>query len=138
MNQLENAMQGLLAPSIEITIESETPELDEKEALKNREFVKKHWMLGPENPDQPSTDYWRKIATVWRTSPEQAKRKLCANCEYFNDSPEMLEQMESIPVDEYDKNGGGRGWCTKFDFVCHSLRTCQAWEKAEQPEDKED
>jgi hypothetical protein len=27
------------------------------------------------------------------------------------------------------RDGGGRGYCHKFDFICHNLRTCQAWEK---------
>ena len=27
-----------------------------------------------------------------------------------------------------DKDGGGRGYCHKFDFICHNLRTCMAWE----------
>lgn len=128
-------MAGLL--DIEITLEAETPELDAEELTKNREFVKTHWMLGPEKVNQPNTDYWRKLATVWRISPDQAKRNLCANCEYFNDQPDMLAQMESIPEDAYDKDGGGRGFCVKFDFICHNLRTCQAWEKAEFKEEGE-
>ncbi|UOF80787.1 high potential iron-sulfur protein [Caudoviricetes sp.] len=104
--------------------------------MKNRDHVKKNWMLGPEKTQQPNSDYWRKIATVWRISPDQARRNLCANCEYFNDSPDMLAKMESIPEDAYDKDGGGRGFCQKFKFVCHTLRTCQAWERGEQPQDE--
>jgi hypothetical protein len=88
-------------------------------------------MLGPERTAGSNSDYWRQLATVWRIAPDQARRNLCANCEYFNDSPDMLAQMESIPEDAYDKDGGGRGWCTKFDFICHNLRTCKAWEKAD-------
>jgi hypothetical protein len=40
----------------------------------------------------------------------------------------MISQMEAIPLDKYDMDGGGRGYCHKFDFICHNLRTCQAWE----------
>lgn len=128
-------MAGLLDSGAEIAIEIKTQEvedqLDKDEVMKNRDFVKTHWMLGPEKTQQPNSEYWRKLATVWRISPDQAKRNLCANCEYFNDSPDMLAQMEQIPEDAYDKDGGGRGWCNKFDFICHNLRTCQAWERAE-------
>ena len=133
-------MRGLLEPSIEITIEAPEAEeaLSAEENIKNRDHVKKNWMLGPEKTQQPNTDYWRKMATVWRISPDQARRNLCANCEYFNDSPDMLAKMEAVPEDQYDKDGGGRGWCMKFDFICHNLRVCQAWEKGEQPEDEED
>jgi len=133
-------MAGLLDSGAEIAIEIKTQEaenqLDKDEVMKNRDFVKTHWMLGPEKTQQPNSEYWRKLSTVWRISPDQAKRNLCANCEYFNDSPDMLAQMEQIPVDAYDKDGGGRGWCTKFDFICHNLRVCQAWERGEQPEDE--
>lgn len=118
---------------LEITMEpSEEPMISAEENAKTRNFVKARWMLGPEKTQQPNSDYWRKLSVVWRTDPGQAKRQLCANCEYFDDSPEMLENMESIPQDEYDKDGGGRGWCGKFDFICHNLRTCQAWEKGEE------
>jgi len=128
-------MQGLLGSDIQIVIaDSAEPELDADELAKNRDHVKAHWMFGPEKTQQPNTEYWRKIATVWRIAPDQARRNLCANCEYFNDSPDMLAQMESIPEDAYDKDGGGRGFCQKFDFICHNLRTCQAWERGCQPE----
>jgi hypothetical protein len=136
-------MAGLLDSGAEIAIEIKaqegSDELDAQEVMKNRDFVKKHWMLGPEKTQQPNSDYWRKLATVWRISPDQAKRNLCANCEYFNDSPDMLAQMEQIHEDAYDKDGGGRGWCGKFDFICHNLRVCQAWERADiKPEEGED
>lgn len=128
-------MAGLLDTGAEIEIEIKAQEadsgIDAEEAMKNREFAIKHWMLGPEKTQQPNSEYWRKLATVWRISPDQAKRNLCANCEYFNDSPDMLAQMESVPEDAFDKDGGGRGWCNKFDFICHNLRVCQAWERAE-------
>jgi hypothetical protein len=134
---LGKIMQGLLSPEIEIVISSETEsELDPKELAKNRENCKEYWMLGPEKVNQPNSEYWRKLGNIWRISPDQAKRNLCANCEYFNDSPDMLAQMESVPEDDYDKDGGGRGFCQKFDFICHNLRTCQAWERACQPENE--
>lgn len=125
---------GLLDSGAEIAIEimtqDESSEIDAKEAMDNRAFVKENWMLGPEKTQQPNGDYWRKMATVWRISPDQARRNLCANCEYFDDSPDMLAKMEVVPEDAYDKDGGGRGWCNKFDFICHNLRVCQAWERA--------
>lgn len=132
------AMSGLLAPQAEITIEIAQQEgesmISSEENAKTRDFLMENWNLGPEKTNQPNMDYWRKLSKVWRIAPEQAKRNLCANCEYFNDSPDMLAKMESIPEDKFDKDGGGRGWCSKWDFICHNLRTCQAWEKGEQPE----
>jgi hypothetical protein len=48
--------------------------------------------------------------------------------------------MESVPLDQYDRDGGGRGYCVKFDFICHNLRVCQAWEEKsfETPDDEND
>jgi hypothetical protein len=129
-------MSGLLAPQAEITIEIAQQEGDDmisaEENAKTRTFLMENWMLGPEKTQQPNMDYWRNLSKVWRISPEQAKRNLCANCEYFNDSPDMLAKMEAVPQDRFDADGGGRGWCSKWDFICHNLRTCQAWEKGEQ------
>jgi hypothetical protein len=75
------------------------------------------------------------MAKIWSVSPAEARRQLCANCEYFNNTPEAMEMMEAVPEDEYDADGGGRGYCTKFEFICHNLRTCQAWEEKEFKED---
>lgn len=107
-----------------------------------RDFVAKEWSLGPA---QASVDpkangpYWRKMASLWQLTEAEARRQLCANCEYFNNTPAMQEKMEAIPLDKFDMDGGGRGYCEKFDFICHNLRTCQAWEEKEfNREDGED
>jgi len=130
-------MAGLLAPAAEIKIEIEEIENDKpviegltKESNKaTRETLFKTQMLGPEKTALPNSEYWRGLANVWRISPDQAKRNLCANCEYFDDQPETLEAMEVVPQDELDKDGGGRGYCNKFEFICHNLRVCKSWEK---------
>lgn len=107
----------------------------ESENVANRDNVKLNWNLGPEAasalPDA-NKEYWDKMATIWNVSPQEARRQLCANCEYFNDSPDAMKYMETVPTDNYDVDGGGRGFCSKFDFICHNLRTCQAWEELEQ------
>lgn len=98
----------------------------------NRGNVKENWMLGPEKASvdpQANADYWQSLSDVWGVDERQARRQLCANCEYFNNTPAMQEQMEAVPLDAYDRDGGGRGYCEKFDFICHNLRVCQAWEE---------
>lgn len=99
---------------------------------KNRDNVIKNWNLGPEKasplPDANSA-YWKMIAEIWGISEKDARHQVCANCEYYNNTPEMMANMDAIPIDKFDVDGGGRGFCAKFDFICHSLRTCQAWEK---------
>jgi hypothetical protein len=136
-------MAGLLAPAEEIVIEIQEAEKPVIEGLtkesneKIRDTLMETQMLGPENTQEANTDFWRGLANVWRISPDQAKRRLCANCEYFDDAPETLEAMEVVPQDEFDKDGGGRGYCHKFEFCCHSLRVCRQWEKGMKEDDDE-
>ena len=90
------------------------------------------WHLGPmETSIKPSAnkEFWRDIAKAWNINEEEARNRLCANCEYFNNTPEMMLQMNKIPLNKLDTDGGGRGYCHEFDFICHNLRTCQAWER---------
>ena len=137
-------MTGLLAPAEEIVIEIQEAEKPVIEGLtkesneKIRDTLMETQMLGPENTQEANTEYWRGLANVWRISPDQAKRRLCANCEYFDDAPETLEAMEVVPQDEFDKDGGGRGYCHKFEFICHNLRVCKAWEKDMKEMENED
>lgn len=98
----------------------------------NRNLVQRSWSLGPEQASiDPSANpaYWQDLAATWNVTEAEARRRLCANCEYFDNTPEAQEMMELVPFDEYDMDGGGRGICAKFDFICHNLRTCQAWER---------
>ena len=96
--------------------------------------MKKNWHLGPEKASVMPDDnnlFWMSIADIWDVEEEQARRMLCANCEYFNNTVEAMKDMEAVPINKYDKDGGGRGYCEKFDFICHNLRVCQAWEPKE-------
>jgi hypothetical protein len=139
-------MPGLLAPAAEIKIEIEEIESDKpviegltKESNeKTRTTLMETQMFGPMKTAEANGEFWRSLSNVWRTSPDQAKRQLCANCEYFDDAPECIEAMEVVPEDEFDKDGGGRGYCHKFEFICHNLRVCKSWEKAPVIMDGED
>jgi len=101
------------------------------ENKKTTERLVAEWSLGPaQGSDEPGSnaDFWKAIAKKWDVPEDQARRQRCANCEYFVDTPSMLEKLEEIPYNDMDKTGGGRGFCKKFEFICHNLRTCQAWE----------
>jgi len=122
--------KGLMMPPPIIEIKEEVV-ISVKENDKNMAMVKAEWNLGPEkaSPDpKANSEYWKKMAKIWQTSEKEARRQLCANCEYFEDTPEMMEKMDVVPFNEFDADGGGRGYCHKFSFICHNLRTCQAWE----------
>jgi hypothetical protein len=138
-------MSGLLAPAAEIVVEIQEAEekpviegLTTESNAKMRETLMETQMLGPEKTEGSNSEFWRALANEWRISPDQARRRLCANCEYFDDKPETLEAMEVVKQDEYDKDGGGRGFCHKFEFICHNLRVCKEWEKDMKGEENED
>lgn len=99
----------------------------------NTEHTIKFWKLGPEaNPsDEPdsNSEYWKDMAKTWKLDESQARRQRCANCEYFDNTPEMMLMMDTIPRNSFDTNAGGRGYCHKFEFICHNLRSCSAWER---------
>lgn len=120
-----------------VIMSSDEDSLDTKTNKKHRDLVMGDWNLGPAVMAADNTDYWRNLARIWMMTVGEAKRQRCANCEYFDNTPESMQMMEAVPEDKYDKDGGGRGYCTKFDFICHNLRVCQAWEKKEyiDPED---
>ena len=98
----------------------------------NRQMVADEWSLGPEKASvQPTANkpFWSDMADRWQVGEKEARRRLCANCEYFDNTPKAQAKMEAVKLDKFDMDGGGRGFCTKFDFICHNLRVCQAWEE---------
>lgn len=114
------------------------PFITAAENRKNTRMVIKDWMLGPENPsNEPGANkpYWVGLAKAMQVDEKEARRRLCSNCEYFDNTTMRKAQMENIPWNEWDVGAGFRGYCVKFKFVCHDLRSCQAWEEKEFEED---
>ena len=101
---------------------------------KNTQTVIDDWMLGPENPTNErgaNAPYWRALGKAMQVDETEARRRRCSNCEYYDNSTMMQANMEKIPWNQWDDNAGFRGYCHKFDFICHDLRSCQAWEERE-------
>ena len=94
---------------------------------RNRQLAIDKYDYGPLNPQEPSTSFWRKIASRWNNPPsakniEEAKSARCGNCVAFDISPRMEACMPG-PV----TNAGKLGFCWMHDFKCASLRTCATW-----------
>jgi hypothetical protein len=126
-------MMGLMTPEVEL------PTAKENDRITS--WLMEYWHLGPEvGSPKPgdNKEYWSEMASVWDVPENVARNRLCANCEYFCDTPKMLKAMEVIPYNKFDETGGGRGFCKKFDFICHNLRTCQAWEGEEEQDGEDD
>jgi hypothetical protein len=107
--------------------------VSEKENNANTDNAINNYSLGPMNPSSPSKDYWSKMAKMFKVSPDEVKRQRCGNCSYYENTPDMLEQMEAIPLNKYDLYDGQaqRGYCHKLDFICHNSRLCSVWEAKE-------
>ena len=115
-----------------IPVEKPFPSTSENK--RNTLMVIQDWMLGPEKPSNErgaNADYWRKLANAMQVDEVEARRRRCSNCEYYDNTPGTQIKMERIPWNQWDVDAGFRGFCTKFSFVCHDLRSCQAWEEKE-------
>jgi hypothetical protein len=104
------------------------------ENKKNTQIAIDDWMLGPENPSNEPTankTYWIAVGKAMQVDEKEARRRRCSNCEYYDNSTMTQAKMERIPRNDWDTDAGFRGYCTKFEFICHDLRVCQAWEERE-------
>ena len=91
----------------------------------------KDWNLGPDKANDNNVGnnaFWKGIAKKWYVTEAEARRRHCGNCEYGKIDPQWLEAMEHIQYNRFDKDGGQRVWCEKWDFICHMTRVCQSWE----------
>ena len=90
--------------------------------------------LGAKDPANPGK-FWIEIADFWQLPVEMAKEQTCSNCEYFDNTLEAKNAMSVVPMSEFDKTGGNRGYCHKYTFICHDLRVCDQWEEKEYEDD---
>lgn len=84
--------------------------------------------LGAKDPANPGK-FWNEIADFWELPVELAKEHSCSNCEYFDNTLEAKNAMSVVPLNDFDKSGGNRGYCHKYTFICHDLRVCDQWEE---------
>ena len=101
--------------------------------LKNRKSAIDKAMYGPVNPNEPNTDYWKKLADEWKIDPNEAKKQRCGNCIMFIRSPRMVSCIKDSLGNEKGNDAmdivdaGQLGYCEAFDFKCAAKRTCRAW-----------
>ncbi len=102
--------------------------------LENRQHAIDEYLYGPLDPDQPSVEYWTKIAEIWKTDDiKSVKSARCENCAAFNVTYKMKQCMaqgigsepNSDAMDVVD--AGELGYCMMFKFKCAGKRTCAAW-----------
>lgn len=98
--------------------------------------------LGPADPTAPSDAYWSFMAEKWMVSTDEARVRQCQNCEYYKNSPKVLDCLKSstlkasdLPVTpKWADVSAPSGYCTKWDITCTSTRTCLSWESGAEEE----
>lgn len=98
--------------------------------------------LGPADPTAPSDAYWSFMAEKWMVSTDEARVRQCQNCEYYKNSPKILDCLKSstlkasdLPVTpKWADVSAPSGYCTKWDITCTSTRTCLSWESDQEEE----
>ena len=100
--------------------------------LANRQRAIDEANYGPLNPNEPNEDYWKAKADMFKGDVEAAKKSLCGNCAFFNQTKTILDCIAKgiggTQEEEWDTiDAGDLGYCEAFDFKCAASRTCDAW-----------
>jgi hypothetical protein len=110
----------------------------------NKVNVKNHLIaieeanLGPEDPRISNEDFWKQKAMRWMTTEGLARGRLCANCEYYNNTSEIEDCIANGPAYNFktssvnpklvDIEDHPLAYCTKFEITCSPTRTCDEQE----------
>lgn len=110
--------------------------VDPQVNLINHRYTVRVANLGPPDPSQPNDEYWQSMADKWEVGIDDARTRLCSNCEHYIYTEEMQDCMrkhDNITPDMVgpgwvDTNDSG-GWCNLYNITCTAHRTCVDWEE---------
>jgi HK97 family phage prohead protease len=116
-----------------------TSTYDDAINLENHLVAIKVANLGPSDPLASSDDYWSFMAEKWLVPTEEARFRQCQNCEYYDNTPKMLEcikestlKASDLPVEpKWADVSAPSGYCEKYNITCTSIRSCLSWELKE-------
>lgn len=105
--------------------------------LENRQHAIDEYGYGPLNPMEPSDEFWKSKAKMWKVTVEYAKTARCENCAAFNITDKMRECIVNGRADKDDSKEEDNfeatvekadlGYCNILHFKCAGSRTCDAW-----------
>jgi len=113
--------------------------------VKNHLKAIKEANLGPANPLERNDSYWTDKAVLWGISEGDARGRLCNNCEYYFDNPDIRDCIANGPANTLkasalpltpawaDIEAHPVGYCTMWDITCSPIRTCDEQEIFERP-----
>jgi hypothetical protein len=123
---------------------------DNKLNVKNHLTAIEEANLGPANPLERNDVYWTDKAVLWGISEGDARGRLCNNCEYYFDNPDIRDCITNGPANTLkasalpltpawaDIESHPVGYCTMWDITCSPIRTCDEQEIFERPLVEED
>lgn len=102
--------------------------------IKNHKKTIKLHGLGPADPRQPNNAFWKDKAERWNVSEGDARGRLCANCEHYIMTSDILDCIEEGPAKNFktsmvdpslvDIESQPQAYCSLYDITCSPLRTC--------------
>jgi hypothetical protein len=106
--------------------------------------------LGPADPLDKNTSFWQDKAILWGISEGDARGRLCNNCEYYFDTPQIRDCVANGPAKDLkasalplispwaDIEAQPIGYCEKWDITCSPIRTCdeqEIYQREDAPEE---
>lgn len=102
--------------------------------IKNHKKTIKLHGLGPADPRQPNNEFWKDKAERWDVSEGDARGRLCANCEHYIMTSDILDCIEEGPAKKFktsmvdpslvDIESQPQAYCSLYEITCSPLRTC--------------
>lgn len=102
--------------------------------IKNHIKTIKFYGLGPENPKESNDKFWKDKAQLWEIPEGDARGRLCANCEHYVMTTEILDCIDNEQAAKFktsmvspklvDIESKPTAYCTLHEITCSPLRTC--------------
>ena len=118
--------------------------------IKNHLIAINEHGLGPADPLDRNASFWQDKAVLWGISEGDARGRLCNNCEYYFDTPQIRDCVENGPAKDLkasalplippwaDIEAQPIGYCEKWDITCSPIRTCndqEIYQREDVPEE---
>ena len=106
--------------------------------IKNHVKTIKEHGLGPADPRQPNTEFWKDKASKWGVAEGDARGRLCANCEHYIETTQVKDCIDSGQAKDFktsmvdpsivDIESKPVAYCNLYEITCSPLRTCDSQE----------
>ena len=106
--------------------------------IKNHIKTIKDHGLGPADPRQPNTEFWKDKAKKWGVTKGDARGRLCANCEHYLETTQVKDCIDSGQAKDFktsmvdpsivDIESKPVAYCMLYEITCSPTRTCDSQE----------